>query len=77
MDRISEFRKEPIHRISYEIEDENGIPELKVKFGVSGSTQGRRIRKHSDYRTIDQWNYFRRHEHNPGDKGGVRGVIKT
>lgn len=31
MDKISAFRKEPIHRISREIEDENkdGIPEVK------------------------------------------------
>lgn len=34
MYKISAFRKEPIHRISYEIEDENkdGIPDLMVKF---------------------------------------------
>ena len=34
MNKISAFRKEAIHRISYEIEDDNkdGIPDLKVKF---------------------------------------------
>jgi hypothetical protein len=37
MYKISAFRKEPIHQISYEIEDENEdyIPELKVKFDRS------------------------------------------
>jgi len=29
MDKISAFRKEPIHRISREIEDEDSIPGIK------------------------------------------------
>jgi hypothetical protein len=35
MYKISAFRKDSIHRILYEIEDENSIPDLKVKFDRS------------------------------------------
>lgn len=57
MDKISAFRKEPIHRISYEIEDENGIPDLKVKFGGSGYTQGRKGQENNDFRTDEWWDF--------------------
>ncbi len=49
MDKISAFRKEPIHRISYEIEDEDGIPDLKVKFDRS-SVQA--LLKVGEYKSI-------------------------